>query len=33
VCKNNGGNGAVREMIEYILKAENKEDAIREIWL
>lgn len=33
VCKNKGGNGAVREMIEYILKAEDKEDAIKEIWL
>jgi 3-deoxy-D-manno-octulosonate 8-phosphate phosphatase (KDO 8-P phosphatase) len=33
VCTKNGGAGAVREMIEYILKYENKEDAILNLWL
>ena len=33
VCSKKGGYGAVREMIEYILKFEDKEDAIRDLWL
>ena len=33
VCSKKGGCGAVREMIEYILKFEDKEDAIKDLWL
>lgn len=33
VCKNNGGCGAVREMIEYILKEENLEEEFLNLWL
>ena len=33
VCTKNGGDGAVREMIEYILKYEDKEDEILNLWL
>ncbi|MEA2049480.1 MAG: HAD hydrolase family protein [Campylobacterota bacterium] len=32
VCKNNGGSGAVREMIEYILKKDNKKD-LKSLWV
>lgn len=32
VCKNKGGNGAVREMIEYILKLDNSQD-LKELWV
>jgi len=33
VCSKNGGNGAAREMIEYILKYNNNEDAIKSLWV
>ena len=33
ICKKNGGNGAVREMIEYILKYDDNEGAIKNLWL
>lgn len=33
VAKNSGGNGAVREIIEYILKAQNKWKKVVEIYL
>ncbi|MCK5294112.1 MAG: HAD hydrolase family protein [Arcobacteraceae bacterium] len=33
VCSKAGGDGAVREMIEYILKYEDKEDEILKLWL
>jgi len=33
VCSKNGGAGVVREMIEYILKYEDKEDEILKLWL
>lgn len=33
VCKKNGGKGAVREMVEYILKLSGQEDRLKEIWL
>jgi len=33
ICKKNGGNGAVREMIEYILEYDNKKDEIKNLWL
>ena len=32
VCSKNGGDGAIREMIEYILKYEDNEDAIFKLW-
>jgi len=32
VCKKNGGNGAVREMIEYILEYENRK-SLKELWV
>jgi len=32
VCTKKGGQGAIREMIEYILKYENNEDAILKLW-
>ena len=32
VCSKNGGCGAVREMIEYILEYENKKDELLNIW-
>ena len=32
VCKNNGGYGAVREMIEYICKHDNTEESFLEVW-
>jgi len=32
VCSKNGGYGAVREMIEYILEYENKKDELLKIW-
>lgn len=33
VCSKNGGNGAVREMIEYILKLENFEKDLTDLWI
>lgn len=33
VCSKDGGCGAVRQMIEYILKYEDKEDEILKLWL
>ena len=32
ICSKNGGNGAVRQMIEYILKYEDKEGKLLELW-
>jgi len=32
VCTKNGGAGAIREMVEYILKYEDNEDAILKLW-
>lgn len=32
VCSKNGGEGAVREMIEYIFKLEGNEDKLLELW-
>ncbi len=32
VCKKNGGNGAVREMIEYILKYDNQKE-LKDLWI
>jgi len=32
VCKNNGGNGAVREMIEYILKLDCQQ-GLKDLWV
>jgi len=32
VCKNNGGDGAVREMIEYILKYDNQK-SLKQLWV
>ena len=32
VCEKSGGNGAVREMIEYILKQQGNEDKLQAIW-
>lgn len=32
VCQNNGGNGAVREMIEYILQ-KNQLQSLKELWV
>ncbi len=32
VCKKNGGHGAVREMIEYILKYNNQK-SLKELWV
>lgn len=33
VCKCSGGNGAVREMVEYIFKIEDKEEEFLRSWL
>lgn len=33
VCKKNGGSGAAREMIEYILKEDNLEEEFLKAWL
>jgi len=33
VCNKNGGSGAVREMIEYILKFDDNEKAIKNLWV
>lgn len=33
VCKANGGHGAVREMIEYIFKAQDQEEEFLKLWL
>ena len=33
VCNKNGGSGAVREMIEYILKLDDNEKAIKNLWV
>lgn len=32
VCSKNGGQGAVREMIEYILKLQGMEESLQTIW-
>ena len=32
ICNKNGGAGAVREMIEYILEYNDMKDAIKKIW-
>jgi len=32
ICKQNGGDGAIREMIEYILKA-NNDKRLKELWV
>jgi 3-deoxy-D-manno-octulosonate 8-phosphate phosphatase (KDO 8-P phosphatase) len=32
VCSSNGGEGAIREMIEYILKYDNQE-GLKELWI
>lgn len=32
VCQKSGGNGAVREMVEYILKQQGNEDKLQAIW-
>lgn len=32
-CKKNGGDGAVREMIEYICKLEGDEDKLLQLWV
>ncbi len=31
-CKNSGGNGAVREMIEYIIKEDGIEEEFLKVW-
>ena len=33
VCNKSGGNGAVREMIEYIIKYDNIEEDFLKVWL
>ncbi len=33
VCNKNGGNGAVREMLEYIFKYEDKEEEFINLWV
>ncbi|PPK62981.1 3-deoxy-D-manno-octulosonate 8-phosphate phosphatase (KDO 8-P phosphatase) [Malaciobacter marinus] len=33
ICKNSGGNGAIREMIEYIVKKDNIEQEFVNSWL
>ncbi len=33
VCKSNGGRGAVREMIEYIFKAQDQEEEFLKLWV
>lgn len=33
ICKNSGGNGAIREMIEYIVKKDNIEQEFINSWL
>lgn len=32
VCHNSGGNGAVREMLEYIFKEDNLEEEFLNVW-
>jgi 3-deoxy-D-manno-octulosonate 8-phosphate phosphatase (KDO 8-P phosphatase) len=32
ICKNSGGNGAVREMMEYIFKEDNLEEEFLNVW-
>ncbi len=32
ICKSNGGYGAIREMIEYILK-NDKQKELKELWV
>lgn len=32
VCSKNGGQGAVREMVEYILKLQDMEESLQTIW-
>lgn len=33
ICKNSGGSGAVREMIEYIIKEDGREEDFINAWL
>lgn len=33
ICKNSGGNGAVREMLEYIIKEDGLEEEFLNAWL
>lgn len=33
VCKNSGGSGAVREMVEYILQYDNSEKSLKDLWV
>lgn len=33
VCQKSGGKGAVREMIEYVLKEENLEEEFLKLWI
>ncbi|MEA3290504.1 MAG: HAD-IIIA family hydrolase [Campylobacterota bacterium] len=33
VTKNSGGNGAVREMVEYILKNDNHKKELKDLWI
>lgn len=33
VCTKNGGKGAVREMVEYILKNQNEEEEFLKLWV
>jgi len=33
ICTKNGGNGAVREMLEYIFKYEDKEEEFINLWV
>jgi 3-deoxy-D-manno-octulosonate 8-phosphate phosphatase (KDO 8-P phosphatase) len=32
ICESNGGEGAIREMIEYILKYDNQEE-LKQLWI
>ena len=32
VCKSSGGNGAVREMVEYIFKLQDQEEEFLKLW-
>jgi len=33
ICSKSGGHGAAREMVEYILKYDNNEGAIKNLWV
>lgn len=33
VCSKNGGNGAVREMVEYILELDDAKENLRDLWV